>query len=140
MSSLIPVIPLRKPDGQRRVTIPESFDGLRGVEEVIVAKLKLIPDTALYFMGIIDPNSEYGENISVQQGGLLSCARQDYKRRIIIPRIVFNDPDLDFLKKPGEKITLSLLPRVDGAVLAGRENDVIQAQIQLFGDQNRSGY
>ena len=126
---LTPVVSFNRPDSQNRIIIPQflvDVSDQRKNPDLIVAKLrKDVGDIALYFLGIIDPSSEYGEDIAAIYGSLLKTRPTDNKRRLIIPKELTNDPALSFLdKENASPLAMSLLPD-EGGIFAGREDEVL---------------
>lgn len=124
---LVPVVPFTRPDSQNRIIVPNFL--IDRVDNLIVTKLRGdVANRALYFLGIVDPNSKYGEDISADLGSLLETRPIGDKNRLFIPAILMQDRELSFLRHENESsLAVSLLPDESG-VFAGYEEDVIAFQ------------
>lgn len=120
-NELVPVVPFSRPDSQGRILVPES---LRPCGELIVVKL-VLSQSAMRFMGLVDPSSEFGEKCLSNLGGLLYCPKIDNKGRIIISKMIGHDPELDFMRANEDNkppLGVSLLPREGGAFVGPQEH------------------
>lgn len=126
---LVPVISFDRPDSQNRIIVPEFLVNAineHDTHELIVTKLmREVGDKALYFLGIIDPNSPYSESMSEHLGPLFESRPVDAKHRLFVPSKLMKNPALSFLDRGDETpLAMALVPD-EGGVLAGREKDIV---------------
>lgn len=127
---LTPVVPFDRPDSQNRIIVPRFLvtRADRYNSGLITTKLRGdVAGKALHFLGIIDPNSECGEDALSRLGYLLEVRSIDERHRIIIPSRLVADSDLSFLRDSEVPAAMSLLPDESG-VIAGREDDIVAFQ------------